>query len=246
MSAHTSSHAWRSRAEQTSKHQKFPHLAALLLRSCDRDRRPRLSAYAICKDARLRPDDGEHAMNGRTRLAALAALAVLASTNALAGAAKAQSCRGARQRPSRSSIFAAAGATLCVINQLRATHRLGPLRMNSVLRSIAASQSQDMRTGRYFGDDSLSGLTPMQRIAASAYARGSRRLSVSQNIAWGIASASTPAAIVKAWMESAPHRAILLAPLYRDVGVGISLGAPQPTAAGHGAIYTLDLATRNG
>jgi uncharacterized protein YkwD len=185
-------------------------------------------------------------MNGRTRLAALAALAALASTNGPAGAAAAQSCRGARQRPGKSSILAAAGATLCVINQLRRAHHLGALRMNSVLRTIAAGQSHDMSAGRYFGDDTPSGLTPMQRVASSSYARGSRKLAVSQNIAWGIAGASTPVAIVKSWMESGPHRAILLAPLYRDVGVGISLGAPHAAAPGHGAIYTLDLATRNG
>lgn len=177
------------------------------------------------------------------RLAAFAALTVLTSMTALASAVAAQACHGARRRPSKSNVGAVAATTLCIVNQVRRAHHLSQLRMNSVLRDIAAGQSHDMRVGGYFGDNSLSGMTPMQRIAASSYAHGSRRLVVSQNIAWGKASESTPAAIVRAWMQSPPHREILLAPEYREVGVGVSLGTPRRAVA-PGAIYTLDLAAR--
>ena len=101
-----------------------------------------------------------------------------------------------------------------------------------------------MLVGGYFGDDSLSGLTPMQRVASSAYARGSTSLSVSQNIAWGDAWESTPAAIVTSWLQSGPHREALLTPGFQEVGVGISLGDPWNPSSKVGAIYTLDLAAR--
>jgi uncharacterized protein YkwD len=179
-------------------------------------------------------------------LAALAALllATLTSMNGAAGAIAAKACPGSSAPPGRSNLPSAVGATLCVINGVRHAHHLARLRMNPVLRAIASSQSHEMLVGGYFGDDSLSGLTPMQRVESSAYARGSTRLSVGQNIAWGQAAGSTPAAIIAAWLGSAPHREILLSPAFRDIGVGISLGAPRAAAHSSGAIYTLELAAR--
>lgn len=182
----------------------------------------------------------------RIRLATLAALALssLAAMASAGSATAAPSCRGARLRPMRSTVAKDAGATLCLINQVRRAHRLKPFQANPILSAIASGQSHDMLVGGYFGDDSLAGQTPMQRVETSAYARGAQRISVGQNIAWGQAGGSTPAAIVAAWLRSGPHREILLSAAYRDIGVGISLGAPGRCAPGAGAIYTLDLATR--
>jgi uncharacterized protein YkwD len=183
----------------------------------------------------------------RIRLAVLAAL-TLASPVSMAGvssAAKVKSvCRGAHLRPRRSNVAKTAGATLCLVNQARHAHHLKPFRANPTLSTIASGQSHDMLVGGYFGDDSLSGLTPMQRVETSVYARGATRVSVGQNIAWGQGGYSTPAAIVASWLGSGPHREILLSPTFQDVGVGISLGAPSHSAPGASAIYTLDLAAR--
>lgn len=187
-------------------------------------------------------------MNWRMRFAMLGALAMMAFT-AMAGpaaAGRAQFCRGAYARPRKHRMRSSVAATLCVINRARHAHGLRPFRMNAALRAVASSQSHDMRVGGYFGDNSLSGATPMQRIEASAYGRGGRRLSVGQNIGWGDARGSTPAAIVAAWLSSGPHREILLTPGFQAVGVGISLGAPRKTNRKAGAIYTLVLAARGG
>lgn len=187
-------------------------------------------------------------MSLRMRFAMLAALAMVAltATTGTAAAGKAQPCQGAYSRPSKTKMRTAVAATLCVINQTRHAHGLRLFQMNGILRAIAAGQSHDMLVGGYFGDESLSGQTPMQRIEASAFGRGSTRLSVGQNIAWGDGGQSTPAAIVAAWLSSGPHREILLAPSFQDVGVGISLGAPRRTSRKAGAIYTLVLAARRG
>lgn len=185
-------------------------------------------------------------MDGRIRLGILAAVAMAALT-AMVGPASAvgvPACPGSRSAPRKSTIKVAVGATLCVIDQARLAHRLRPFRINRALSAIAAGQSYDMLVGGYFGDDSLSGLTPMQRVEASPYARGSTSLSVSQNIAWGDRWESTPAAIVASWLSSGPHREILLAPEFQDVGIGIALGDPWNTRSHLGAIYTLDLAAR--
>lgn len=185
-------------------------------------------------------------MNGRIRLLTLAALA-LSSLVLMTGVSSATvkgACRGAHLRPSASNVAKAAGATLCLVNKARSAHHLKPFRANSSLQAIASGQSHDMVVGGYFGDDSLGGLTPMQRVETSAYARGATHISVGQNIAWGQAGYSTPTAIVASWLSSGPHREILLSPTFQDVGVGIGLGAPGQSAPGVAAIYTLDLATR--
>jgi uncharacterized protein YkwD len=184
-------------------------------------------------------------MKGRIRPATLAAFAVAIFCTSLSAASSAYAaCRGALQPPSRSNLKVEANATLCLVNQLRRTHHLRPLRMNSALNSVAAGQSYDMLVGGYFGDDSLSGLTPMQRVEASAYGHGSARLLVAQNIAWGEEGGSAPGAIIASWLGSAPHREILLASTYENVGVGISLGVPDSTNRNAGAIYTIDLAAK--
>ena len=48
-----------------------------------------------------------------------------------------------------------------------------------------------------------------------------------EDIACGKAgtAAGRPAAIVALWMQSAPHREVLLTARLRDIGVGIALGA---------------------
>jgi uncharacterized protein YkwD len=103
-----------------------------------------------------------------------------------------------------------------------------------------------MVIGDYFGDDSLSGWTPMQRIEASAYAARARNLSAGQNIGWGSGTLATPAAMVRAWMLSPPHREIMLSGGYSDVGVGIAPAAPQGSSDGlPGATYAVEFASRN-
>lgn len=182
-------------------------------------------------------------MKGRIQVAALAALAMLTSISGTAAGARPRGCRGASLRPARANVASVAKATLCLINQVRRANRLKPVRMNSSLRAIASGQSHDMLIGGYFGDNSLSGLTPMQRIEASPFARG-RHISVGQNIAWGEEGESTPTSIVEAWMGSPPHREILLSRAYRMAGIGIGIGAIPSTGRRMAAIYTLDLATR--
>ena len=54
-------------------------------------------------------------------------------------------------------------------------------------------------------------------------------------------TAAAPAEIVKAWMNSPGHRAIILPAAFREVGVGIAGGAPQ---GGNGATYVLDVGRR--
>lgn len=77
---------------------------------------------------------------------------------------------------------------------------------------------------RFFDHVSPSGSTMMARVCASAYPHRAGAYSIGENIAWGGGSLGTHRAIVRAWMRSAGHRANLLNPRFRDVGVGVPPG----------------------
>lgn len=155
------------------------------------------------------------------------------------------SCSGATLRPRPANMSRVVTATLCLIERERATHHLGLLRTNSTLQRIAATQAKDMVVGDYFGDNSLTGGTPWQRITASHYASGAHSVWAAQNIGWGTAALATPAAIVKGWMLSPPHRQIILTDGYRDIGVGVAPAAPSSLTGGlPGATYTVEFANR--
>ena len=155
------------------------------------------------------------------------------------------SCSGSSLRPGRGNMSRVVAATVCLIEREREAYRLGLLRSNSSLRRIAASQAKDMVVGDYFGDNSLEGGTPWERITASHYASGARSLWAAQNIGWGTDELATPAAMVNGWMLSPPHRQIMLTSGYRDIGVGVAPAAPSSLTEGlPGATYTVEFATR--
>jgi uncharacterized protein YkwD len=180
------------------------------------------------------------------RLRRAAIVAVLASTTTvMLFAPAALACKGTGLQPTRADLTRVSAATLCLIEHERLAYRLKPLHSNGSLQRIGSKQAGEMVIGDYFGDDSLSGWTPMQRIEASAYAARARSLSTGQNIGWGSGALATPGAMVRAWMLSPPHREIMLSGGYRDVGVGIAPAAPQRSTGGlSGATYVVEFASR--
>lgn len=155
------------------------------------------------------------------------------------------SCKNTSLRPTRANIARVTAATLCLIERERTAYRLGLLRANSSLRRIAAGQAKAMVVGDYFGDNTPSGTTPCQRIAASAYAAGAHSIAVAQNIGWGTSRMATPAGMVSIWMHSPPHRQIVLTSGYRDIGIGVAPAVPtRLTKGAAGATYTVEFAAR--
>jgi uncharacterized protein YkwD len=159
--------------------------------------------------------------------------------------ARARSCDGAHLQPTRADLPQVTAATLCLIERERRSYRRGSLRSNRSLKRIAVSQAKEMVIGDYFGDNSLAGRTPIQRIEVSAYASRTKSLLAAQNIGWGTGGLATPAAMVRGWMLSPPHRRIMLTGSYRDIGVGIAPAAPPRLTGGlPGATYTVEFAVR--
>jgi uncharacterized protein YkwD len=154
----------------------------------------------------------------------------------------ASACDGAGSRPTQASLDRSIEATVCLINQARAQHGLGTLRSIGALERAAAAHSRDMVRRDFFSHDSPTGTTPQQRIDRTGYLAGARSWAVGETIAWGTGGYATPSSIVRGWLRSPGHRAILLDGRYRDLGIGIALGAPN--AGGGGATFTGDFGAR--
>jgi uncharacterized protein YkwD len=159
----------------------------------------------------------------------------------LGPAATASACAGARSRPTSATLKRAVRATVCLINAARSQHGLGVLRSKAKLRQAAVAHSRDMVSHGFFAHDSPTGSTPKQRVDRTGYLAGAHAWAVGETIAWGSGRMASPAAIVNEWMHSAGHRAILLDGRYRDLGIGIAMGAPGGRG---GATFTGDFGAR--
>lgn len=162
-----------------------------------------------------------------------------------ASRASSPGCVGAYLRPNGTNAAAIGAATLCLIDQVRASRGLRTLRPNPALRGVAAGQAYGMLRWNYFADVRPSGQTPMGLVSGTAYRRHAAHLAVGQNIAWGTGSFATPAHIVAEWMASPPHRQIMLTSVYRDAGVGVTAALPSVLRAGsHGSVYVVEFGAR--
>jgi uncharacterized protein YkwD len=157
--------------------------------------------------------------------------------------AAARACDSAGAVPAKKGQRAAVRATLCKLNAARERHGLKPLKLNRRLSRAARRHSRDMVRRDYFAHDSPDGATVVGRIRRSGYLRGARSWTVGENLAWGTGRRSTPRAITKGWMNSAGHRANILSRSFRDIGIGVALGAPGVT--GRAATYTTDFGSRD-
>lgn len=184
--------------------------------------------------------------SSRTRFCALlatlaAALCALAGTSWARG--RSLPCPNADTHPDATNGVAIDEAIVCLIDQLRSEHGLPRLRVNTWLRAVAASQVKEMVRRDYFADDRLSGVTPLALISYSRYAAHDARVLTGQNLGWGTGVDATPASMVSAWINSIPHREIMLTAAFRDVGVGVVATVPSVLQEGiTGATYAVEFA----
>ena len=123
---------------------------------------------------------------------------------------------GAADAASTASLAQSESALLSAMNSARAAHGLQPLRADGRLERAARGHSSYMlRTGRF---------------AHGAFASRIRRVGVrtpriGENLAWSSGALTAAQAIVSMWLASPEHRANLLHPGYRLVGVGALRGS---------------------
>lgn len=174
------------------------------------------------------------------RLALALALAALLAP----AAAQAQDCANAQLRPTRENLNAVRHAVLCLHNRERARLGLARLREQPNLRSAAARHSSHMVDAQFFDHVTPSGRTMIDRVRITGYLRRVHGWSIGENIAWASGRLATAADITDEWMHSAGHRANILNPRFREIGIGVEIGVPV-SGSGSGATYTEDFGFRD-
>jgi uncharacterized protein YkwD len=180
-----------------------------------------------------------------SRIALIAAVcASLALIPASARADAPSNCAGADLAPSAADMPQVESATLCLLNAERTSRGLTALRLDGRLRNAALAHSRDMVANHYFAHEDQSGGGPEDRIAHAGYMPRYGPWVIGENIAWGTDYLATPREIVRAWMNSTPHRHNILYTDFREIGIGIALGVPDPSL-GDGATYSTEFGAKS-
>ena len=141
---------------------------------------------------------------------------------------------GAATTPPRKELLRA-------INRVRASYGMPELRGAPRLRTAALRHSEDMLARDYFAHTSPTGSTVAFRILRSGFVSG-HVWRAGETLAWGIGARASAAATVAAWLRSPTHRAIVLSPSFRWVGIGRNCGR----FVGHrgACVWTADFVVR--
>ena len=103
-----------------------------------------------------------------------------------------------------------------LVNVERAKYKLAPLTKNTTLARLARMKAQDMIDKNYFSHTSPTYGSPFDMMkkynVKYSYA--------GENIAYG---QKTPASVMSAWMNSTGHRANILSPNFKQIGVGLAI-----------------------
>lgn len=137
-------------------------------------------------------------------------------------------CHGAR---SRGGTKRRRKAVRCLVNHARNRAGLRGFRRHGSLARAATRHARDMARRRYFAHQRMGG-PPLERRTRRA---GWRGRNVGEAIAYGCRRSATPVAIVRMWLASPPHAAILLSRSLGRAGVG----SARPPLRCRGATYVL-------
>ena len=151
-------------------------------------------------------------------------------------------CASASADPGATTLGPAASAIVCLVNGERRQRGLPRVRASRQLGRAAVAHSRDMVARRFFGHVSPEGETVRQRVVRTGYLRRGRG-EIEETLGWGGTGFASPRQLVEVLMRSALHRQILLERRFRDIGVGLVLGAPVSPMPGS-ATLTLNLGRR--
>ena len=137
-------------------------------------------------------------------------------------------------------------ALLAQINAFRASHGLARLRLSPALTTAASVHSGQMARLGYFSHDSANGASFSRRIAQFYRLRGFHSWSVGENLVWGGPAIGAIRAF-RLWLGSPPHRANLLTPRWREIGLGAVHTTSGPGVYGGrpATIVTADFGARS-
>ncbi len=180
--------------------------------------------------------------NGNARWYALSGLAALAVLVAAPPSASAN-CHNKYAHPAQVSNATVKQTTLCLLNHQRKMHGRRALKPNRRLARAARRHASDMVRRNYFSHTAPGGVDFVDRIMRQDYVNPGEGWLLGENLAWGSYQLATPKSIVRSWMHSPGHRANILNPRFREIGIGIVTGAPQ-SGTQNAATYSTSFGTR--
>ena len=142
--------------------------------------------------------------------------------------AKASADRGHLDRTERKVIR--------IVNRIRARHGLRRLRANRRLAVAASTHTGDMLRRDFLSHASSDGTDMTARVRRYT---GTKRW-IGENIV-AMSGRATARKAVRMWMHSPPHRAVLLSPAGRRIGIGKRRGK---LGTARRAVFTADLTSR--
>jgi uncharacterized protein YkwD len=165
-----------------------------------------------------------------------ACLLALSLSAASADSAAASSCSGAAARAASASPGKLRSALLCLVNRKRADSGLRALKADRRLQKAATRHARDMVRHHFFDHQRPGGPDLTERL----HRAGWHGHAWGETIAYGCGSMGTPRATLRMWLNSPPHRAILLSGTYRSGGLGVTESAP----CGSGSMWVMDVGRR--
>lgn len=146
-----------------------------------------------------------------TRLVVISALALLSIGASSAGAAS----TGSRTLASADQLES---QVLTELNAIRRAHGLVPVKLSAPLTSAADAHSRAMGTLGFFAHESRDGSAFWKRVKRFYGPGKFASWSVGENLLWSTTGLDAAAAL-KLWMASPKHRANILTPRWREVGL---------------------------
>jgi uncharacterized protein YkwD len=123
------------------------------------------------------------------------------------------------------------------VNQQRVAHGLAKVHRSAKLARAADFHSWEMLDANYFAHSSRNGASFSSRVR-----RFARHRALGETLAWTSGCGRHSAGhVVQMWMNSPGHRAVLLSPRYRRIGVGRRTGHLGSTRA---CVITADFGSR--
>jgi uncharacterized protein YkwD len=161
-------------------------------------------------------------------------------------AAGAQACADAGLVPSSGNLDRVEDAVLCLLNRERTAARRPSLERASKLDRSARFHSAEMVRFHFLGHEAEGRPTLLARVRGYGYFNGASDGLYAENVGAGPTSNGTAGALMEAWMQSPAHRANLLYPSFREVGIA---AVPAPADRAFFAdfpstVYTTDFGRR--
>jgi uncharacterized protein YkwD len=123
------------------------------------------------------------------------------------------------------------------LNDIRVAHGLRPLRRSTALTAAAQQHTVEMIEDGYFEHESANGSPFWQRVERY-YPQGANAWEVGENLIWCSPTLRAKRA-VELWMDSPGHRANILSPKWREIGIAAVHSSTSTGEYGGGAVTVI-------